>query len=129
MPIVLFDDLDESSAWGWLEPVHDGARKPLLGQEVLIGRADIDLALGEESKVVSKHHFRVLRAGEVTTVADMSSNGTFLNGARLEREKDTALCHADLITLGGSAAARASPLISPAPPLCAHATTRPAPSR
>eukprot|EP00966_Prymnesium_polylepis_P039160 908911-Prymnesium_polylepis.1 len=55
-PITLFDDLDESQVWGWLEPVHEGERKPLMGAEVTIGRADVDPT--SDGAGVSKYHFK-----------------------------------------------------------------------
>ena len=106
MPIVLFDDLDESTAWGWLEPVHDGLRKPLVGQEVTIGRADIQGA--DDARGVSKYHFKVRHfpQGAGTILTDLSSNGTYINGVRIEKDKDAALVHADLITLAHATTAR-----------------------
>ena len=106
MPVVLFDDLDESTAWGWLEPVHDGVRKPLVGSEVTVGRADI---IGEDdARGVSKYHFKVRHfpQGAGTIITDLSSNGTYINGVRIEKDKDATLVHADLITLAHATTAR-----------------------
>ncbi len=106
MPLVLFDDLDVTQVWGWLEPVHDGARRPLMGAEATIGRVDLESAVGEEDAKVSKHHFKVTSGTGGAFIIDISSNGTFLNGERLKKETAVALCHADLITLADATRAK-----------------------
>jgi len=71
-----------------------------LGDQVTIGReADNDICLKDPE--VSRHHAIIQRQGEVYHIVDKgSSNGTFLNGARLTGT--AALNNGDTITIGKS---------------------------
>ncbi len=71
---------------------------PITKEEFLIGRgADCDLRLG--SSAVSRHHCLLRVRGDEATVIDLgSSNGTFLNGARVRSQ--AALHSGDELRLG-----------------------------
>jgi len=50
---------------------------------------------------VSRHHANLTARNSRVTIRDLgSSNGTYLNGGRLEAEKDYRLRHGDFLTLG-----------------------------
>lgn len=68
-------------------------------REVLVGRAsDIDMVLMED--MVSRHHARLVCHGGEVTIEDLgSTNGTFVNGERVER---TRLKAGDRVLIGTS---------------------------
>jgi pSer/pThr/pTyr-binding forkhead associated (FHA) protein len=65
-------------------------------------RPDVDLtAYGGLEKGVSRIHAAVERTGNLLTLVDLgSSNGTFLNGHRLQAEKPYPLREGDEVQLG-----------------------------
>jgi len=64
--------------------VVEGRRFELTDGENIIGRSD-DAAVVLDHWSVSRHHARLLIAGDDTTVEDLDSkNGTYLNGQRIE---------------------------------------------
>jgi len=69
------------------------------GREIVVGRAsDLDMVLMED--MVSRQHARILSAGGAVTVEDLgSTNGTFVNGQRIER---TQLRTGDRVLIGTS---------------------------
>lgn len=71
-----------------------------VGGELLLGAA-LDNGLRIPVRGVSRNHARILREGEIYWLEDLgSTNGTFVNGQRVER---TRLRHLDVITLGRGA--------------------------
>ncbi len=98
-PIAFPDDLESRQV-------------PLSGEEVLIGRRSeargivpgIDLSAPVEDSAVSHRHAVLRRQadGSWALVDEMSTNGTWLNGASqpLERNVLTALDHGDRINVG-----------------------------
>ena len=64
---------------------------------VLVGRAD-DCQVQLDNAAVSRHHFEILREGDLLRINDMGGqNGTVLNGVKIERH---GLKHGDVITIG-----------------------------
>jgi len=96
---------------------------------VRVGRApDCDLRLDAEVDLeVSGHHADLVREGDDWLVVDAgSTNGTFVNGDRVERRK---LASGDLLLLGATVAARveiSSPDAAPHPPAVTLRTPAPA---
>ena len=78
--------------------IWNGRERPLTEGEHLIGRdADAALALGSPS--VSRHHAKLVVAGDVITLEDLGSkNGTFLRGKAVT--SPTALADGDQIRIG-----------------------------
>ena len=71
----------------------------LAGDEAVIGR-DLDLAVALGSEEVSRRHARISWDGKSHWLEDLqSSNGTFLNGRRVLREREK-LRHLSVLTLG-----------------------------
>ena len=88
------------------------------GRALLIGRQpDADLVIADE--LISRHHARLAFEGDELVVEDLgSTNGTYLNGARVTRGR---LVEGDRLLLGGSliklvAADRPAPEAAPAAP-------------
>jgi pSer/pThr/pTyr-binding forkhead associated (FHA) protein len=77
----------------------EGSSIPLLQGEVTIGRsAPADVII--DSRLVSKIHARVRRAGDHLAIDDLKSpNGTFVNGTRVQTSQ--ALRDGDLISIAG----------------------------
>lgn len=69
-------------------------------QSVTVGRApDCDLVLTHPT--ISQHHARIALAGGQRIIQDLgSTNGTFVNGARLARGEARVLTPADVVQLG-----------------------------
>ena len=86
--------------WAWLKPAGLVARSPypLNKEQVIIGRdVAADVLLCNDS--VSRRHAEVLRTAEGWWVRDLeSSNGTFVNGLRIDGE--VQLGEGDVITVG-----------------------------
>jgi Ca-activated chloride channel family protein len=78
--------------------IHNGVRRPLLS-EVTLGRVsgnDYVLPTG----AVSKRHTRIVFTNGQFLLVDLgSTNGTYLNGNRVDTA--TALAHGDVIAIGG----------------------------
>jgi DNA-binding NtrC family response regulator len=72
----------------------------LLEREIAVGRSSDDCALRVRDPRASRKHavFRNLRG--IVTVEDMSSNGTFVNGLRIERTRQ--LGDGDIVRIGDS---------------------------
>ena len=90
-----------------------GREFELFPLETIIGRdASADLTI--QAPVVSRHHARIVRQQGQYFLEDLgSSNGTFLNGKRLEKYQ--ALAHDDVINLGQSITLRfVDPVAMPA---------------
>ncbi len=85
--------------WAWLKPAGVVARSPypINKEQIIIGR-DIssDILLCNDS--ISRRHAEVVRSAEGWRVRDLgSSNGTFVNGQRID---EVLLAEGDVITLG-----------------------------
>lgn len=81
--------------------VEDGNRSEIQfdGQTVTVGRA-VDNDIRVEDTLVSRHHCRIERTPEGPTLIDMgSSNGTQVNGERVERQ---CLTHGDQVQVGAA---------------------------
>ena len=79
---------------------YQGGEYPLTeGQEIVIGRSsELDMVLVEE--MVSRRHARIQLQGGVITIEDLgSTNGTFINGEKIQR---TSLKESDRILIGTS---------------------------
>ncbi len=73
-----------------------GASFPLAGGRIVIGRENGDLRLDDAR--ISRVHAEVMREGDAFFISDLgSTNGTFLNGERVER---AALKGGDVICVG-----------------------------
>lgn len=74
-----------------------GEKEPItvsLDKELTIGRggADVDLTrFGADELGVSRIHAKIARADGSLTITDLSSNGTWVNGKRLDKNKSEAL--------------------------------------
>jgi DNA-binding winged helix-turn-helix (wHTH) protein len=78
--------------------VCGGREKALAEGEHLIGR-DPDVAIALNSPTVSRHHARIVIAGDATTLEDLGSkNGTYLRGQVLA--SPTRLADGDRIRIG-----------------------------
>ncbi len=84
--------------------VHEetGQRYPVL-EEVVIGRSSGDIIFGDDAKL-SSQHCRVMRTPQGLGVHDMgSSNGTYVDGIRLNTEKVYVFKSGSLLTAGNQA--------------------------
>lgn len=78
--------------------VYNGRESPLAEGEYVIGR-DPDVAITLSSPSVSRHHAKIVIAGDVTTLEDLrSKNGTYLRGQAVT--SPTRLADGDLICIG-----------------------------
>lgn len=105
----------------FLSGPHQGAAVPLEpGAALVLGRGDdAELALLDE--LVSRRHARLVLGPEGLDVEDLgSTNGTFLNGLRVDRarasEGDRILVGGTLLRLAARAAAGAAPGLAAAAP-------------
>lgn len=70
----------------------------LTGSVAIIGRdGDCDLVI--EGDTISRHHCEIRRQGVAYILKDVSRNGTFLNGERIQQRQ---LNHGDQIRIGGN---------------------------
>ena len=77
---------------------NPGKQFPLEGETASIGR-HAESAVFLESQAVSRHHARVLCEGDQFFIEDLnSSNGTFLNGKRIQQR--TPLVEQDTLQIG-----------------------------
>ena len=79
--------------------VEDGTRSEIQfdGNLITVGRA-VDNDIRVDDTLVSRHHCRIERTAEGPTLVDMgSSNGTQVNGVKVERQ---ALTHGDQVQVG-----------------------------
>lgn len=102
------NDLD---AWASLHLIDSGQILPLADRsEFTLGRIsdaqpimpDIDLTPYQAyASGVSRLHAVLKRSGKRVTVMDLgSSNGTYLNGKRLQSNVDHVINHSDMLSLG-----------------------------
>ncbi|KAL1507822.1 hypothetical protein AB1Y20_007430 [Prymnesium parvum] len=105
MPVVLFDDFDDSAPWGWLHPLHDAPRKPLLGSHLTLTAAA--LALPSDAAPASPPLLKLRRpsAGQPAALTALSPAHIFLNGERIAPHAEAALCHADVLAVARADAA------------------------
>ncbi|TVR21549.1 MAG: FHA domain-containing protein [Anaerolineaceae bacterium] len=92
------------------ETSEDISIDPQDGGSVVIGRVDpesqttpdIDLSdFGAYERGISRNHARVTRDGETIYLQDLgSSNGTFINGARLHHDHPRQLVEGDRVRFG-----------------------------
>jgi hypothetical protein len=82
-----------SGQWAELQPLDGGPAVALAAAETTVGRDDVP----DAKKGVSKRHFTV-SSGTPPTVVDHSTNGLFLNGARLQTSVPAPLEHGDVLT-------------------------------
>ncbi len=83
-----------------LQPDGSPREHSLAAAELLLGRDD-DCDVVVPSRLVSRHHARISRAGAGYTLEDLAShNGTTLNGRRLDAPQP--LHDGDRISLGGT---------------------------
>jgi hypothetical protein len=93
--------------------VQDHSEAPIrvsIQDQLVIGRAvsdgsddvDIDLTLyGAQRQGVSRRHVMIIREGNLLKVADLgSTNGTYLNGVRLQPHQPRLLRTGDRLSLG-----------------------------
>ncbi|HET7433088.1 MAG TPA: SpoIIE family protein phosphatase [Thermoanaerobaculia bacterium] len=79
-------------------PLFSPSRHPLQGEAVSIGRAS-DCAIPIKDRYLSRKHAEIVSVGGAWVLKDLgSANGTYLNGARVER--DEHLRPGDRIRLG-----------------------------
>ena len=89
---------EASEPWGWIQPLDTnvGLSSIVLQQpDHGIGRHE----LSPSRKALSKLHFQVEQRGGLITITDHSTNGTYVNGTRLPRERPRQLVHGDVLTL------------------------------
>src|SRR5579875_701605 len=100
---------DTNAPWGNLT-FSNGQQITLSGERALVGRYDhdlggiqpeVDLSKMEGADTVSRIHAAIEHIGSSYTVTDLNStNGTRLNGTRLEPDKATPLNVGDTLTFG-----------------------------
>lgn len=79
---------------------QDGTRHPITGPKITIGREDCDILLPQD-ELVSRKHAEIRRQGDELVLTDLdSSNGTFVNGDRLQAPH--TLCAGDTIQVGST---------------------------
>jgi predicted component of type VI protein secretion system len=80
----------------------DGRPMRMVGGSMTIGRSpDNDLVLPDPEKSVSKRHCAIEPSHGVVTAVDMSTNGTFLNYAKVPvGEVPAPLNNGDVLTIG-----------------------------
>jgi len=85
-----------------------GRRFALKKEQTSLGALadEVDWALPDPMRKVSRHHCDVLRTGRHYFVIDRSTNGTFLNGQLLPRGEPVLLRRGDQIGLGGEVVVR-----------------------
>jgi len=70
------------------QPGHDESVVPMRGDQLTIGRSPSCLLSFPQQKALSRTHVRFAREGDSWTIEDLgSSNGTLLNGARLQGKR------------------------------------------
>ena len=87
--------------WGFLEPLGGDVSStpiPLVDLEHSFGRSDFSASKPGQ---VSKKHF-LLCGTSPPTIEDRSTNGTYVNGARLVSKTPFVLHHGDRIVLGAA---------------------------
>ena len=82
----------------------DGDRKgekfQLKDGEITIGRKDFNAIILDDEKASSKH-LKITTKGKKVVLVDLgSSNGTFLNGSRIEANENIELDQGDRIVVG-----------------------------
>ena len=88
--------LGARQAAGWL--ISGASAHPLRPGEIVIGRG-LDADIRVESPKVSRHHARIVVEGGQAVLEDLgSTNGTSVNGVRLESPR--VLAHGDEIEIG-----------------------------
>lgn len=102
-------------------------RYPLESDRVILGR-QFDCTICLSGQAVSRQHAQLLRQADGFAVEDLdSSNGTFVNGVRLEARKPTLLQERDTLQIGPYLfCVRMSPRAAPEPNLVVRETMNPA---
>ena len=71
------------------------------GDGALIGRSkNCDWNLPDSANIVSSRHAEIRRDGETWVLKDISTNGTFLNGAEERMASEHRLAEGDVIRIG-----------------------------
>jgi len=106
---------------------QDGTQYPITGSVTTIGRENCDIILPQDS-LISRRHAKIERRGGNLVISDMdSSNGTFVNGSRLQaphtlQTGDTIRVGSTSLTVQGAGGAPPTrminepPQFTPAPP-------------
>ena len=85
----------------YLVQLETGQRYPVVNDDLVIGRTNGDILLGDDT-AVSTQHCRILKTPEGLGIHDLgSATGTLVNGIRLEEEKVYALKTGSVVTIGG----------------------------
>ncbi len=80
-------------------PIQQG--ESIVGRYQESSRADIQLKLEYGSEHTSREHCMFYNDGHQVMVTDLgSSNGTYVNGDKIEKGKEVPLEHGDRLTLG-----------------------------
>ena len=76
---------------------------PIIGTSVIAGNSDaVDIKL--ENRFVSRRHFQVRFESDVFYISDLgSTNGTYLNGNKLNPNEEQILRDGDRVVLGSNA--------------------------
>ncbi len=82
---------------GYLEKPDTGKRYPVITAVFTIGRDESsDLCINDSD--ISQEHAQISKLGKNYTIKDMkSTNGTYLNGSRLNPMEDVPVCDGDVI--------------------------------
>ena len=83
-----------------LQCVHTGEETPLADGDTTLGRVGTDVVLVSETANVSKKHATVSVQQGQCAVTDHSSNGTFLNGSKIQKGVAVDVQPNDVIRFG-----------------------------
>jgi hypothetical protein len=119
---------------------QDGTQYPITGSVTTIGRENCDIILPQDS-LISRRHAKIERHGGNLVISDMdSSNGTFVNGSRLQaphtlQTGDTIRVGSTSLTVQGAGGApptrmiNEQPQFTPSPPAQYQAPQTPHPGQ
>lgn len=92
-PTEMNETADTSSDKKWYLVSNKTGQEFLIQSDTDVGRLDSDMApILNESDYTSRHHARLSFSGNILCITDKSSNGTTLNGVRLQNG-DTVELH------------------------------------